>query len=72
MNKYIGLDVDVPLDLLARHTSKYTAMRKLGIYTVEEITHQKEIIRALQGAILFKCGKQSDYFDRERAPGMTA
>ena len=46
MNQFIGLDVDGLLDLLARHTSEYTAMRKLGIYTVEEITHQKEIIRA--------------------------
>ena len=72
MNKFIGLDVDGLLDLLARHTSEYTAMRKLGIYTVDEITHQKEIIRALQGAIRLKRDKQSDYFDRESAPGMTA
>ena len=72
MNKYIGLDVDGLLDLLARHTAKYTAMRKLGIYTVDEITHQKEMIRLLQGAIMLKCGRQSDYFDRESAPGMTA
>ena len=72
MNKYIGLDVDDLLDLLARHTSDYTAMRKLGIYTVDEITHQKEIIRALQGAIMLKWDRQSDYFDYDRTFGMTA
>jgi len=54
MPNYTDLDLQSLMDLLVKYTSEYLKMRTHGSYTVEEITHCKQSLRELQGAIKFK------------------
>ena len=54
MPNYTDLDLQSLMDLLVKYTSEYLKMRTHGSYTVEQITHCKQSLRELQGAIKFK------------------
>ena len=52
MNKYVELELDDLLKLLVPHILVPTCMRKLGNWTVEEITHHKDLMRQLQRPLI--------------------
>ena len=51
MQQYIGLDLQILLDLLVKQTNEYGEMCRKGNYTGEEFTQCRQILAELQQAI---------------------
>ncbi len=54
MPQYIGLDLQILLDLLVKQTNEYGEMSRKGNYTGEEFTQCRQILAELQQAIKLK------------------
>ena len=59
MPNFTDLELPILLDLLVKHTSKYTKMLSSHTSTVDEISDCKEILKEIHAAIEVKHGGTS-------------